>query len=224
MQDFAVVPYRFAQGVTEIGPGATPRAPVPIAAPPREARRSLARQSPQGVAGCALREAALDQGLSACRGQAGFIGLVGKQWLLITPSFFLQADDLLVLGAIGRELLMADEMNIEQTVVGGVPLRRWCQCREPGPADVPKALWPQKFDRSEEPGGLLRRNRKAVGAQQRDEGDEDARRARQLSVVVHAAASAIRVSSRGEMKRRSSSSFSARPMERLKASGQRAPP
>src|ERR1700722_8285897 len=72
--------------------------------------------------------------------------------------------------------------------------------------------------------GLRGRDRKAVGAQQRDKRNEGLGGARQLRLFDHAAASAMMASSRPEMKARSSSSFNATPIERLNASGQRAPP
>ncbi len=63
-----------------------------------------------------------------------------------------------------------------------------------------EAARPEQFDGRQKGGGLLRRDGKAVGAQQRDKGDENACGARQLKLVAHAAASAISASSRGEMK------------------------
>ena len=171
-----------------------------------------------------LRKAALDQRFGARRGKAGFVGLVGQRRLVLAASFLLQADDLFVFAVRLLDRFAAAEVEVEQPVIGRAPLRRRRERREPGLADVFQAARPEQFDGCKEGGGLLGRDRKAIGAQQRDKGDEDADGTRKCRFVAHAAASAISASSRGEMKCRSSSSFSATPIDRLNASGQRAPP
>ncbi len=90
----------------------------------------------------------------------------------------------------------AAEMDVEQPVVGRAALWRRRQGRKPGAADVLQAARAEQLDRRQEARRLLRRDREAVGAQQRDKGDEDARGTRQLKVVAHAAASAMIASSR----------------------------
>ena len=63
--------------------------------------------------------------------------------------------------------------------------------------DVPAAVLLRH--RCEERRGLLRRNRKAVAAQQGDKGNEDPGGLWKGKLVAHAAASAISASSRGEI-------------------------
>ena len=199
-QHFAVVAHALAQGAAQIGEGAAPRAPAPMTAPPRQARRRFARQPAQRIAGRLSRKAALDQGFGARRGKAGFVGLVGQRRLVLAASFLLQADDLFVFAVRPFDRFAATEVEVEQPVIGRAPLRRWRERRKPGLADVFQAARPEQFDGCKEGRGLLRRDGKSVGAQQGDKGDEDADGARRCKFVAHAAASAISASSRGEMK------------------------
>src|SRR4051794_20362834 len=219
----AVVARGLAQGAPQVRPGAASRAPAAMAAPPWQAGRGLAGQTAQRVAGASGSEAALDQRFGASCHDAGFIGLVGESGLLAV-SLVLQPNDLVVLGFAARKLVAAEEVDLEQVVIGGAPLRRRRQRRKPGLPDVFQSARTEKIDCREEGYGLLRRDGKAVAAQQGHEGDEGARGARQVRLFAHATASAISASSRGAMKTRSSSSLSATPIERLKASGQRVPP
>ena len=85
-----------------------------MAAPPRQAPRGLARQAAKRVCRGKLREAALDQRLGAGRGQAGFVGLVGEQRLLVAAALLLEPDGLVVLAVIDAlERLAAAEMEVE---------------------------------------------------------------------------------------------------------------
>ena len=177
-QHLAVVAHAVAQGAAQIGERPAARAHAAMAAPPRQPCRRLARQPAQRVAGGGLRKAALDQRFRARRGKPGFVGFIGQRRLVLAASFLLQADRLLVFALRPLDRLAAAEMDIEQPVIGRAPLRRWRERRKSGLADVFEAARPEQLDGRKEGGGLLRRDGKAVGAQQRDKGDEDARSTR----------------------------------------------
>src|SRR4051794_27586217 len=113
-------------------------------------------------------------------------------------------------------------MDVEQEVVGSKPFGRRRHGRCSRTADVFEALWSQQFDRGEKCGGLLGRDRKTISPQQCCESEEDLGGLRQAG-LAHVIASGSSASSRGATKDRSSSSFNATPIERLNASGQRAP-
>src|SRR5262245_58636764 len=114
-------------------------------------------------------------------------------------------------------------MRIEQRVERLAPLRRGRQGGMGGAPDVVEAAGPEQRDGGEERRGLLWRHGKTVGAQQAGEGDEWRRRSGE-SRVHHAAAPVMMASRRGAMWTLSSSSLMATPIDRLKASGQDAPP
>jgi len=56
-------------------------------------------------------------------------------------------------------------VDSEQQIVGGAPLGRWRQGREPGLPDVLRITRAEQGDRFQEGGSLLGRDGKAVGAQ-----------------------------------------------------------
>ena len=95
-----------------------------MAAPPRQAGRGLARQLSQGIAGRAGREAAFDQRLGTCGDQPGLVGFISQQRFVLAASFLLQANHFLVFRARVIDRFAAEEMDVEQPVVGRAPLRR----------------------------------------------------------------------------------------------------
>src|SRR6266478_47544 len=160
------------------------------------------------------------QSLTRCAAAAS---ACSRRFLVAAP-LLLQPYDLFVLALVAPSLFPAEEVDSEQKIVGGAPLWRRRQGRQPRLPDIFRPARAEQRNRFQERRGLLGRDDKTVGAQQRHERNKGARGAWQLRRFAHAAASAIRASSRPAMKARSSSSFSATPIERLNASGQRAPP
>jgi len=146
-----------------------------------------------------LRKTTLHQRFGACRGKAGFIGLVGQRRLVLAAALLLQADDLFVFAVCALDRFAAAEVEVEQPVVGRAPFRGRRKRREPGLSDVLQAARPEQFDGCKERHGLLWRDCKPIGTQQRDKRDEDADGTRQHGFFAHAAASAISASSRGEI-------------------------
>src|SRR4051812_2822689 len=136
-----------------------------MAAPPGQAPWRFAREAAQRLGRGELREAAFDQCLGAGCGQAGVVGVVGQQRLLVAAAFFLEPDGLVVLAVIGiLDGLAAAKVKIEQPVEGYASLRRrgeGGQCRLP---DIPEVARAEQLDRSEERGSLFRRDGKSVGA------------------------------------------------------------
>ena len=177
-QHLAIVAHAFAQGAAQIGEGTAAGAHAAMAASPRQPRRRFAGEAAQRVAGRGLRETAFDQSFRPRRGKAGFVGLIGQRRLVLAAAFFLQADGFLVFAFGPFDRLAAAEVDVEQPVIGRAPLRRRRQGRDAGLADMLEAARPQQFDRGEEGGGLLGRDRKPVGAQQRDKGNENLGRMR----------------------------------------------
>ena len=177
-QHLAVVAHALAQGAAEIGPRPTTGAHAAVAAPPRQARRRLARQFSQGIAGRACREAAFDQRLGAGRDKSGLVGFVGQQRFVLAASFLLQANHFLIFRAGVIDRFAADEMDVEQPVVGRAPLGRRGERRQSGQANGFEAARTQQLDRGQECRCLFRRHGKAVDAQQRDKGHEHAGRVR----------------------------------------------
>jgi hypothetical protein len=106
-----------------------------MAAPPRQAGWGLARQSSQGIAGCAYCEAAFDQRLGAGGDKPGLVGFVGQQCFVLAAAFLLQANDFLVLRARMVDRFAAEEMDVEQPVVGGASLGRRGECCQSREAD-----------------------------------------------------------------------------------------
>ncbi len=222
-QNLAVVARRVAQGAPEIDDPAAAGACATVAASARQARGRLALESAQRIVAFRGAEAALDKRLGAGRRLARFVGFVPERRLVVAALLLLDANALLIAFVVAADGLLAKEMNGEEAVEGAMALGRRRERREAGLADVLGVARTEQRDRREEGGRLLRSHGKAVGAQQRDEREKWPRGAWQGG-VAHAAASAISASSRPAMKARSSSSFSATPIERLNASGQRAPP
>src|SRR5450631_3828675 len=220
----AVVACGFAQNSPQVCPGPAPRAHAPMAAPARQMAWGLAREPAQRVARPGRAEATFRQRFGSHRHFAGYVGFVGKLRFLVAAPLLLQPHHFVILALVAPNLFSAEEVDSEQKIVGSAPLRRRRQGRQPGLPDVLGPARAEQRNRLQERGGLLGRDCKTVGAQQRHERYEGARGAGQLRRFAHAAASAISASSRPAMKARSSSSFSATPIERLNASGQRAPP
>ena len=149
-----------------------------MAAPPRQSGRGLARQFSQGIAGRACREAAFDQRLGAGRDKSGLVGFVGQQRFVLAASFLLQANHFLIFRARMVDRFAAEEMDVEQPVVGRAPLGRRGERCQSCEADGFHAARAQQLDRRQECRRLFRRHGKTVDAQQRDKGHEDAGRAR----------------------------------------------
>ena len=89
-------------------------------------------------------------------------------------------------------------MDVEQRVIGGVTLGRRGQGCETRPADIIEIARPQKDNRREERFRLLRRDGKAIGAQDRDKTDKRLDSARRRSDLAHATNSASMASRRPE--------------------------
>src|SRR3954452_17420021 len=196
-----------------------------MAAPLRQAPRRLAGKPAQRIGRRELRKAALDQGFGARSCETGLIGLIRQQRLVVSARFLLQPNRLLVLTVIDAlDSLASAKVQIEQPVERCATLRWRGQCCKGRLPNVFQAAGTEQLDRGQERGRLFRCDGKPVRSQQADERDENTRSARQFGFGAHAEASASRESRRGEMKCRSSSSFRATPIERLKASGHRAPP
>ena len=106
-----------------------------MAAPPRQSGRGLARQFSQGIAGRACREAAFDQRLGAGRGKSGLVGFVGQQRFVLAAAFLLQANHFLIFRARMIDRFAAEEMDVEQPVVGRAPLGRRGERRQSCEAD-----------------------------------------------------------------------------------------
>ena len=99
MEYLAIVAHGFPQRMAQIGEWATPGPPPPMAAPPRQASRRLARQAAQGVARCTRRKAACDQRFRAGGHKARLVGLVGQRRLVFAASLVLKANDIFVIVA-----------------------------------------------------------------------------------------------------------------------------
>ena len=140
--------------------------------------RGLTRQFSQGIAGRACREAAFDQGFGAGRGKPGLVGLISQQRFVLAASFLLQANHFLIFGARSIDRFAAEEMDVEQPVVGRAPLRRRGERRQPGLPNDFEATRTQQLDRGQERRRLFWRHGKAVDAQQCDKGHEHAGRMR----------------------------------------------
>ena len=129
---------------------------------------------------------------------AGFVRCVGARQLVHAPPVFLEANDVLVLAFAEVRRLVSEEVHVEQRMVGGVTLRRRRERRQPRAADVVGIARSQKDDRRQKRHGLLRRDGKAVGAHERDEGNESPRGPGQGIDAAHATDSAIMASRRPE--------------------------
>ncbi len=171
-QHLAVVAHALAQGAAQIGPRAAAGAHAAMPAPPRQSGQGLARESAQGVAGRACREAAFDQRFGAGGDKSGLVGFVGQQRFVLAASFLLQANHFLIFRARVIDRFAADEMDVEQPVVGRAPLGRRGERRQSCEADGFHAARAQQLDRGEECRCLFRRHGKTVDTQQRDKGHE----------------------------------------------------
>ncbi len=129
LEELAVVARRIPQRAAQVDHGAAPRAQTPVAQTLRQAPPSLAGQAPQSFARVGWAEAALDQGLGASRGLAGFVRLVGGDRLVRAAPIFLNANHILVVavGKVRRRL--AEEMQVEQSMIDGVTLGRGSERR-----------------------------------------------------------------------------------------------
>src|SRR5205085_11100260 len=104
-----------------------------------------------------MGEATLDQDLRARGREARLVGLVGKQSLVITACFLLQANDVLVvINPVLIDLLAAAEMKVEQPVIGCAAFRGWCERRQPGFRVVSGVLGPAQAYRGKRARGLFR--------------------------------------------------------------------
>src|SRR5262249_24561773 len=152
-------------------------------------------------------ETTRDERLGAGGNESRLVDLVAKQGFVVTAALFLETHDVLIVRSGAIERLAAAKMNVEQQIISPAPLGRRRQRCQSCAMNVVKTPWSQQLDRRQERAGLLGRDGKAVDAQERGEGDENERRARQTNFIAHTAASAIRASSRPEMNVRSSSSL-----------------
>ena len=135
-QHFAVVARRVAQGPPQIDQAAA-SAHAPIAAPLRQPGRCLAGEPAQRLVTISEAEAALDQCFRAGGGLPGFIGFVRQRRLAVATLLLLHAHDVVVvLGVAGSRLVLAEEMNAKQRVIGAMALGRRGQHGEAGAADV----------------------------------------------------------------------------------------
>ena len=102
----------------------------------RGSRAGPRARDAQGIAARACRKAAFDQRFRAGCGKSGLVGFVDQQRFVFAAAFLLQANDFLVFRAALVDRFAADEMDVEQPVVGRAPLRRWSERRPPREADV----------------------------------------------------------------------------------------
>ena len=128
-------------------------------APPRSKRRSTSASA---------RAAAWPDSLTSS----------ANSGVVLAAGVLLDAQRLVAL-AFRLQRLAAEEMDAEQRVVGGAALRRDAERREARLPDVLQRARPEQADGGKERRCLFRRDGEAVGAQQRDEIDEGARRARE---------------------------------------------
>jgi hypothetical protein len=143
-------------------------------------------------------ETALNERFGASRSLTGFIRFFGADRFVRAAPIFLDANNIFLFAF--RQILpfSAKEMHVEQRMVGGVTLGRRGQGRKTGPADIFKIPRPQENNRREERLRLLRRDGKAIGAQDRDKTDERLDGARRRSDLAHAIDSASMASRRPE--------------------------
>ena len=179
LDDFAVVARRVAQRAAQVDHGAAPArasdgssaASAGAAAASRVSRRSASPVS----AGPKRRSTSASARVAAWPIRSTSSAL--ERFVLAAPVL-LDADTSSSFALRQVLAFRAEEMHVEQRVIGGVALGRRGERREAGVADVLEIARPQQADRREERRRLLRRDREAVGAQQRDEGEEGlARRA-----------------------------------------------